>query len=252
MNILLVGGSGLVGSFVTPYLKEHHHIRVLDLMPPQHEDVEYVAGSIDDVDALRKALDGVDSFVTMVMKSGQGGSSRDHTAQVAADNYKVNCLGIHLLLHTAQEMGVLNGVHTSTMSVHHRGRRERYLSEDEVPLDGPNVYGLTKGFGELICRYFAREWDFNLAVFRITGPRPRDRYIEDRKTKSVTGDGIIRVTDEEDLAKAYLAGIDYVQTGHGRCDTFFISGDDTHESINMSKARAVLGWQPETQDKLGI
>ena len=172
MKILLVGGSGLVGTCVTPYLLRHHELRVFDLVSPKHEGVEFVAGSITDPEALRTALDGVDTFITMVMKSGQGGSSREHTVQQTIDNYQVNCLGLHLLLYIAQELGIANGVHTSTMSVHHRGTRERYRSEDEVPLDGPNVYGLSKGFGERICHYFAREYDFNLAVFRITGPRP--------------------------------------------------------------------------------
>lgn len=34
MNLLLVGGSGLVGTAVTPYLQQHHNLRVLDLNPP--------------------------------------------------------------------------------------------------------------------------------------------------------------------------------------------------------------------------
>ena len=44
MNVLLVGGSGLVGTFITPYLRQRHTVRVLDLAPPAHE-VEYVEGS---------------------------------------------------------------------------------------------------------------------------------------------------------------------------------------------------------------
>jgi len=67
MRILLVGGSGHVGTFVTPYLREQHEIRVLDLHAPQH-DVEFVRGSIDDPAALREALSDVDAFVIMVMQ----------------------------------------------------------------------------------------------------------------------------------------------------------------------------------------
>ena len=44
------------------------------------------------------------------------------------------------------------------MSVHFR-YRDWYQSEEEVPLDTPSAYGLSKGFGELICRYFARHFD---------------------------------------------------------------------------------------------
>lgn len=248
MKVLLVGGSGYVGTFVTPYLQRHHDIRVFDLVPPKHS-VDYVEGSITDPEAVRRALDEMDTFVTVVMKSGQGGSTRDHTVAQTIDNYHVNCLGIHLLLYTAQEMGIMTGVHTSTMSVHNRNRTW-YPSEDETPLDGPNVYGLTKGFAEQICRYFAREFGMNLTVLRITGPADRARYIALRKNPP---DGPkLYYTDEEDLANAYLAAIDFVQGGHGRFDVFFISGDAEHKEMNMSRAKALLGWEPKSHIRLGV
>ena len=246
MNVLLVGGSGLVGTFITPYLRQHHTVRVLDLAPPTH-DVDFVEGSIADPEALRRALDGMDTFITVVMKGGQGGMTRNHTAELVIDNYTVNCLGLHLLLLTAQEMGINNGIHTGSMSQHNRSRTW-YPSEDSVPLDGPNVYGLTKGLSEEICRYFAREFQMNLAVFRITGPSTREHYIERRKgppTKAVVP------TDEEDLASAYLAGINFLQAGEGRFDAFFIAGDENHEEVNISKAKALLGWEPRSHLLIG-
>ena len=42
--------------------------------------------------------------------------------------------------------------------------------EDIVPRDNPGVYGLTKGFGEQVCEYFAREHGMSLIALRITGP----------------------------------------------------------------------------------
>jgi nucleoside-diphosphate-sugar epimerase len=36
MKVLLAGGSGLVGSFITPYLRAVHELRVLDIRPPAH------------------------------------------------------------------------------------------------------------------------------------------------------------------------------------------------------------------------
>lgn len=247
MNILLVGGSGHVGTFVTPYLRRRHTLRILDVIPPKYDDIDYVEGSIADPDAVRRALDGMDTFITMVMKSGQGGFTRDHTIQQAIDNYTVNCLGLHLLLYTAAEMGIMSGVHTGTMSEHNRSRTW-YPSEDEVPLDGPNVYGLTKGFSERICRYFAREFGMNLTVLRITGPSTRAQFLE-RRANPPPG-AKLYYTDEEDLANAYLAAIDFVQTGHGRFDAFFISGDADHQEMNMSRAKALLGWEPQAHRKL--
>ena len=36
----------MVGSFITPYLKEQHELRVLDLAEPQHDGVDFVKGSV--------------------------------------------------------------------------------------------------------------------------------------------------------------------------------------------------------------
>ena len=292
MNLLLAGGSGLVGTAVTPYLQHHHNLRVLDLVPPRRGDVEYLQGSITDPDAVRGALDGMDAFITMAMKGGQGGHDRHHTMDQVLDNYTVNCLGHHVLLYTAAEMGIMRGIYTGTMSVHNR-HRTWYPSEEEVPLDGPNVYGLTKGLTEQICHYFAREYDMRLLVYRITGPCNRAMFID--RIKNPPGGPKLYYTDEEDMAEAYLAGLRFLdgqagrlagraaafrlaataklaafrpaaggsdqadsvqvgggQPGSGRCEVFFISGDEKREEMNMAKARELLGWEPTARKKLGI
>lgn len=244
MKVLLVGGSGHVGSFITPYLQRHHTLRVLDLRPPRLEGIEYVEGSVTDPAAIRQALDGIDTFVWLVMKSGQGGMLKDQTIPVILDNYEVNTKGLHLFLFIAQEMGITRGVYTSSMSVHYRNRTW-YPAEELVPYDTPSVYGLTKGFGELICQYFARWFDMNLIALRITGPRTRAQWLEERRHPRIYPDGSrIFVTDEEDLADAYLRALDAVQIGHGRFDAIFIAGDEREQEHNLSKARRLLGWEP--------
>jgi len=161
----------------------------------------------------------------------------------------VNTLGLHLLLFTAQSMGITRGVHTSTVSVHYR-EREYFPGEEMVPLDTPSAYGLTKGFGELICQYFCRWFDMNIIALRITGPRTREEYLAYRRDPpDVRPDGRPRlfVSDEEDLARAYLAALEAVQTGHGRFDAVYVTGDEAEQEWNMSKALRLLGWRPESQ-----
>jgi nucleoside-diphosphate-sugar epimerase len=253
LKVLLLGGSGHVGSFVTPYMQRKHDLRVLDVRPPRHPGVEYVEGSVTDPDALRKAFTGVDAFVWLVMRKPQGGSFRDQDVETIVENYDVNCKGLHLALFTAQEVGVTRGVYTSSMSVHWRSR-EFYHQEETTPLDTPTVYGLSKGFGELICQYFARWWDMNLVALRITGPRTREQYLEQRSNPPQTRPGVrpLKVTDEEDLANAYLAGLELVQKGKSRFDAFFIAGDEAEEEHNLTKAKRLLGWQPRSQELLAV
>ena len=257
MKILLVGGSGHVGTFITPYLREVHDLRVFDLAPPRHDGVEFVQGSVTDTDAIKEAVDGVDTFIWLVMQSPQGGSSTEQDEKVIRENYTVNNMGLHLFLWTGYNEGLRNGVYTSTMSVHYR-HRTWYQSEEEVPLDTPSAYGLSKGFGELICRYFARHFDMNLAAFRITGPRTREQWIEYRSAEheydpnDPTQALPLHVSDEEDLANAYLRAVEFVQIGHGSFEPFFIAGDEDHVEHNLTKAERVLGWKPTTHLKVEV
>ena len=251
MKILLVGGSGHVGSFITPYLREQHELRVFDMKPPRH-DVEFVEGSVTDPAAIERALEGMDTFIWLVMLSPQGGGVVDQDPVIIANNYEVNCKGLHTFLWVAQGMGITKGVYTSTMSVHYRNH-PYYHSEDSLLLNTPSAYGLSKGFGEGICRYFARWFDMNLVALRITGPRTREQWIEERKVASEPGRGQgYFATDEEDLANAFLAAAEFVQKGHGNFEPIFIAGDENEVEINLSKAKSLLGWQPTTHFKLEV
>lgn len=245
MKVLLAGGAGRVGTFVTPSLRQRHELRVFDLNPPRHDGVEFVQGSVTDPEAVRRALDGVDTFIYMIMKLGPGRSA-ENSIPAIIDNYQVNNIGLHLLLFIADELGIKRGVYTSTMTVHHR-TRDYYSAEELTPRDSRVIYGLTKGFGEQICEYFCRWFDMNIIALRITQPRERENYLAERRNPadSEAGRPLIR-TDEEDLANAYLAALETVQVGHGRFDPIFIAGDEKGETYNLSKARRVLGWEPRS------
>lgn len=248
MKILLAGGSGMVGSFITPYLQKKHEVRVLDLSEPKHDGVEFVRGSVTDPEAIQKAVEGVDAFIWLVMLSPQGGSVTDQDLKIIRENYEVNCLGLHTFLWLAQSAGLKKGVYTSSMSVHHRAR-DYYKNEDELPLDTPSVYGLSKGFGEKICSYFASWFDMNVTALRITGPRGRTAYLEERSRPIIDrpdGSNPLFVTDEADLARAYLAALENVGIGHGRFDAVFIAGDENEKEHNLTKAKTMLGWVPQS------
>ena len=241
MNVLLVGGSGHVGTMTLPYMKEHHNFRVLDLAPPKDKSIEYIQGAVTDVDIVQEALKGMDTFVYMVMlrPTSDRSSVADFPAIVA--NYDVNAKGLHIVLHAAREAGIRHGVYTSTFTVHERTRNS-FPDEDIVPRDNPGVYGLTKSFGEQVCEYFAREHNMSLIALRITGPSTREQWLE-RRSQPKDPSVHIWWTDEEDLARAYLAAISVEHKGF---DAVFIAGDHEQKEINLSKAKRLLGWEPLT------
>jgi nucleoside-diphosphate-sugar epimerase len=214
--------------------------------------VEFVEGSITDPGALDRALDSMDTFVSMVMKSPQDGSTPDQDPPLIVENYQINTIGLHLLLHVAQRHGIRGGVYTSSASVHDR-ERDYFPDEAQVPLDSPSVYGLTKGLGEFICAYFCRWFDMNIIALRLSGPSTREQYLAYRRKPVLRPNGhpFLYVTDEEDLARAYSAALRRVQHGRGHFEAVFITGDEAGQEWNLSRARWLLDWEPRSQRYLG-
>jgi hypothetical protein len=88
----------------------------------------------------------------------------------------------------------------------------------------------------------------NLLALRITGPRTRQQWLDQRRNPpAYAHNHPLYITDEADIASAYLAALDAVQVGHGRFDAVFIAGDEREEEHNLSKARRLLGWRPQAQ-----
>ena len=264
MKILMVGGSGMVGTFIYPYISKHHEIKILDIKEPKISECEFIQGSITDEKSLTRALDGTECFINLTMKNPQGGSSKNQTIEDIKENYELNNKGLHMLLFHAQKMGILRGIQTSTMSVHHRDPRSLenngfYHSEESVNMDTPSVYGLTKSFGERICDYFCRWFDMNILALRITGPRnAKDWSIQVKSSTNDNGEYLgvpaedgpnLWVTHESDLADAYLKSIDYVFKGSKRFDSIFIAGDPEQKEHNLSKAKYLLNWEPKKHHK---
>ena len=241
MKVLLVGGSGHVGSMTLPYMKAHHQFRILDLSPPKDPTVDYIQGSVTDPEIVQQAIKGMDTFVYMVMRRPTSDNSSMANFDDIIANHEANLMGLHIVLHAAKEEGIRHAVYTSTFTVHER-TRNLFPSEEEIPLDNPGVYGLTKGLGERVCQYFCREHDMSIIAMRITGPSTREQWTERRGQPKLNP---VRIwwTDEEDLARAYLAAI---KTQNSGFDAVFIAGDEEHQEINLSKAKRLLGWEPLT------
>ncbi len=245
MKILLVGGSGHVGTMTLPYMKPHHEFRVFDISPPKDASVDYICGSVTDAKLVQEAVKGMDTLVYMVMQRPTSDRASVADFDDITANYDVNAKGLHLVLHAAKEAGICHAVYTSTFTVHER-TRNNFPDEDIVPRDNPGVYGLTKGFGEQICEYFAREHDMSLIALRITGPSTRAQWLE-RHAQPKEPSVHIWWTDEEDLARAYLAAI---SAEHHGFNAVFIAGDYEQKEINLSKAKRLLAWKPLTHTRV--
>src|SRR3954468_8397984 len=93
-SVLVTGATGYIGGRLVPRLLEAgHRVKVVVRTPakiagvPWLDDVEVIQGSVDDGDALRKALDGVDVLYYLVhsMAAGKGFEAKEKAmAETAA------------------------------------------------------------------------------------------------------------------------------------------------------------------------
>jgi len=129
MKALIVGGSGFVGSIVMPHLKEEHQIRVFDLKPPEDSSVDYVCGSVHDLPAIHRALDGIEGVIYMAMGRTPEGAYAIEDIDL---NYDLNVKGLHRVLHAAATAGVKRVVYVSTTDVH-RPLPDRIYDTETMP-----------------------------------------------------------------------------------------------------------------------
>ena len=237
MNVLIIGGSGYVAGLVLPLLAERHTLRIYDLTPPPDGPWSYFEGDVGDPDALAQACEGRDALVYMAM----GKYDQKH-ADGLRYGYDVNVKGLHLALHAAHQSGISHAVFTSSMSVYQEHRLEsRYFADEEITPDARDTYGFTKRMGEEVCRNAARAWGMSVNALRLCYPRPLEGWLEETKPGVPT-----LATAGDDVARALVAALEH---RFGGFQAFMISGDYEGKITNLSKAKRLLGWEPQARPR---
>jgi nucleoside-diphosphate-sugar epimerase len=229
MKVLLIGGSGIVGTLVAPFLMERHTLRILDLRRPFDTDIDYMPGSATDYNAVTRALKGMDAVVYMAM-----GSLNYEEWTGIESNFDVNIKGLQFALTAAHLEGVTQAVYTSSMSVY-KDLRERYFANEDIVPDAEEPYGFSKRLGEEVCRNAYRRWAMNINVLRLCLPVPKEKWLKDTHQNTPT-----IATTAEDVASAILAALE-LKSGF---QAFMISGDYEQKIMNMDKAKQLLNWEP--------
>lgn len=246
MRLLVVGGSGFVGTQVVPLLAQEHEIRVFDRRPPTYEiDMEYLEGDVRDFTALAAAAEGTDALLYMAMGPNAGWGS----PETVRSHLEVAVPGLHLALRAAHERGVTHAVYTSSMSVFPSPRAgkdgsrragegegpSRYPDESERP-DAQDFYGLAKRLGEEVCRNASLAWGLDVVALRLCHPTPDADWPPTGSPVRAT-----IATSSRDVARAILLALE--RRGHG-FEPFAISGDAEERMVPLGRARTILGWEP--------
>jgi len=168
-HILVTGAAGGVATMIRPLLRAEYRLRLSDVRPvsdpTRHEDV--VTADLDDVEALRTAVAGVDGVVHLGGYSVEAEWDTIHAA---------NIVGCYNLFEAARLEGVKRIVFAS--SNHAMGF---YPRSQTVGIDAPvrpdSRYGLSKIFGEGVGALYAYKYGAQVLSIRIghVAEKPVDR-----------------------------------------------------------------------------
>jgi uronate dehydrogenase len=179
MRILLTGAAGEIGTFLRKLLKDRYELRLSDRTPIDTlaAGESFVPADLADLDAVRRAVRGVDGIVHLGAISSEDSWERILPA---------NIIGTYNVFEAAREAGVKRVVFAS--SVHAVGfyPRDRRIGVD-VTVRPDSRYGLAKCFGEAAGALYADKHGLEVLCIRIGNawPKPVDErrlciWISDR------------------------------------------------------------------------
>lgn len=156
-NVLVIGGSGFLGSHVADKLSDNgHNVTIFDKKesPYLREDQSMIVGSVLDRDLLESCVSEVDIVYNFV---GIAGIS--HARCYPVDTIEVNVNSNLYILEACRKYNIKKYVYASSMYVYNE-----YAS----------FYGTSKKMSELLIENYHREFGLNYAILRygsLFGPR---------------------------------------------------------------------------------
>jgi len=236
-SVLLTGAGGRVGEAILGGLSEEYDWRLFFHSEPTGEPAHpYFVGDVEDYDAIRQAISGVDSVIHLA------GDPRPEAPWDSVLQHNID--GTRTTLEAAIDADVERFVYASSNHAvgHFEPDREPeiYRSDDDFRLDGTefprpsNLYGVSKATGELLARYYHDEHDLDAVCARIgnlTKGHPPREY--------------------ERGQAMWLSYRDCAQF-HERCleaeyDFEIVYGisDNDRKYYSLERAKEVLGYEPQ-------
>jgi len=136
-RVLVTGGSGFIGQhLVSELIARGREVRVLDVIPPTRtlSGVDYVEGSVLDVELVRDAVTGVGEVYHLAGLPGMWKLKRD-------EFHAVNFIGTGNVLAAARKCGATRFLHCSTESILFHASEPGDVAAEEASLSVDNMPG---------------------------------------------------------------------------------------------------------------
>ncbi len=161
-DIVIVGGSGFIGSHVTQrLLAAGESVTVFDLVPADGAGrFDFVRGDVFDEAALSKVVEGKDLIVDLVGLADIGECQRDPLR-----SFRLNVFSLAHVLEAARLGDVRKVVFPSSGAVY--GKVEDIPIDETATPNPSNVYGWHKLMGELSLRSYRQNYGIRYIILRL-------------------------------------------------------------------------------------
>ena len=167
-RILVTGAAGGVGTFLRQTMAGRYALRLSDVVGIDDlgQDEEFVHADVRDLEALRRAVAGVDGIVHL------GGVSVEGAWDPILES---NIVGVYNLYEAARLEGVERVIFASSNHAVGFYPRSQTIADD-VTVRPDSRYGVSKAFGEALGSLYADKYALRVLAIRIgnVGERPID------------------------------------------------------------------------------
>ncbi len=241
--VLVTGAAGNIGSYFAGHAGGKYALRLMVRGDePGIEDIrpfgEVVEADLADLDRLKEVCASID---TVVHLAGDPGPS-----SLWRDLLDANIIGTYNVFAAAKAAHVRRVIYAS--SIHAvSGYPTDVQVKTHEPVNPGDIYGVSKCFGEALCRYMAEKEGVSAVALRIGAFQP---------VESVQNDGGVGILD------AFVSRRDLDQLIHRCIDVenlqfaiFHGLSDNRFKRLDISDARALVGYAPlddSTEELPGI
>ncbi len=232
MNVLILGGAGMLGPYVVPVLQDDYNLRVTDVQPLDiNFRGEFHEVDVADGDAVMRAAEGMDAIINL--------SVVRQDRQLAFD---VNTLGCYNVMQAAVAHGIRRVINTGPHFTIAGPTYERFdydISPDVPPQPGTNLYALSKSLGQEICRVYTEHHNVVVQTYLFYHFREPAEVEHGQRHAPFA-------ISWQNAAEIFPLGLEIdLDSLPSKCEIFNIFTNMPHGVFRNDKAQRILGFEPK-------
>ena len=231
-RVLVTGAAGNIGSYFAEHAHRKYDLRLMVRKPEEADAIrafgEVVVADLSGLDRLKELCAGVDSVVHL--------AADPSPSATWSDLLEANIVGAYNMFVAAKAAGVRRFVYASSIHAVSGYPADVQVKTSE-PVNPGDLYGVTKCFGEALGRYMAVQEGMSVIALRIGAFQPLE---EARKEGGLWM--LDAFVSRRDLQQLIERSID---AGEIRFAVFHGLSDNRFKRLDISDARALLGYQPQ-------